>query len=56
MRMQMVGAFAESERAMLKGRTKAGLDAAREDGRIGGPPPEAVASTTGRNPKDGFQG
>jgi DNA invertase Pin-like site-specific DNA recombinase len=30
MMMQMVGAFAEFERAMLKERTKAGLDAARE--------------------------
>jgi hypothetical protein len=36
MMMQMVGAFAEFERAMLKERTKAGLDAAREQGRIGG--------------------
>src|SRR3989441_6877981 len=35
MMMQMVGAFAEFERAMLKERTKAGLDAARQDGRIG---------------------
>ena len=34
--MQMVGAFAEFERAMLKERSKAGLDAAREEGRIGG--------------------
>ena len=29
MMMQMVGAFAEFERAMLRERTKAGLDAAR---------------------------
>ena len=36
MMMQMVGAFAEFERAMLRERTKAGLDAAREEGRIGG--------------------
>jgi DNA invertase Pin-like site-specific DNA recombinase len=36
MMIQMVGAFAEFERAMLKERTKAGLDAAREEGRIGG--------------------
>src|SRR5271169_5473178 len=36
MMMQIVGAFAEFERAMLKERTKAGLDAAREEGRIGG--------------------
>ena len=35
MMMQMVGAFAEFERAMLKERTKAGLDAARKEGRIG---------------------
>jgi DNA invertase Pin-like site-specific DNA recombinase len=34
--MQMVGAFAEFERAMLRERTKAGLDDAREEGRIGG--------------------
>src|ERR1700693_139290 len=40
MMMQMVGAFAEFERAMLKERTKAGLDAAREDGRIGGRRPK----------------
>jgi DNA invertase Pin-like site-specific DNA recombinase len=36
MMMQMVGAFAEFERAMLRERTKAGLDAARRDGRVGG--------------------
>ena len=36
MMMQMVGAFAEFERAMLRERTKAGLDAARQEGRIGG--------------------
>ena len=36
MMMQMVGAFGEFERAMLRERTKAGLDAAREEGRIGG--------------------
>jgi DNA invertase Pin-like site-specific DNA recombinase len=35
MMMQMVGAFAEFERAMLKERTNAGLDAERQDGRIG---------------------
>lgn len=36
MMMQMVAAFAEFERSMLKERTKAGLDAAREEGRVGG--------------------
>jgi len=40
MMMQMVGAFADFERAMLKERTKAGLDAAREEGRIGGRRPK----------------
>lgn len=40
MMMQMVGAFAEFERAMLKERTKAGLEAARKQGRIGGRPPK----------------
>jgi len=40
MMMQMVGAFAEFERMMLRERTKAGLDSARRDGRIGGPPPK----------------
>ena len=40
MMMQMVGAFAEFERAMLKERTNAGLDAARKEGRIGGRPPK----------------
>jgi DNA invertase Pin-like site-specific DNA recombinase len=34
--MQMVGAFAEFERAMIKERTSAGLAAARAEGRIGG--------------------
>jgi DNA invertase Pin-like site-specific DNA recombinase len=36
MMMQMVGAFAEFERAMLHERTKAGLESARKQGRIGG--------------------
>ena len=40
MMMQMVGAFAEFERAMLKQRTKAGIDAARKEGRIGGRRPK----------------
>ena len=38
--MQMVGAFAEFERAMLKERTQAGLEAARREGRIGGRRPK----------------
>lgn len=36
MMMQMLGAFAEFERAMTRERTRAGLDAARQKGRIGG--------------------
>jgi DNA invertase Pin-like site-specific DNA recombinase len=40
MMMQMVGAFAEFERAMLRERTKAGIDAARQQGRVGGRPPK----------------
>jgi DNA invertase Pin-like site-specific DNA recombinase len=40
MTMQMVGAFAEFERAILRERTKAGLDAARKQGRIGGRRPK----------------
>ena len=40
MMMQMLGAFAEFERAMLRERTKAGLDAARKEGRIGGRRPK----------------
>jgi DNA invertase Pin-like site-specific DNA recombinase len=40
MMMQMVGAFAEFERAMLRERTKAGLENARREGRIGGRHPK----------------
>jgi DNA invertase Pin-like site-specific DNA recombinase len=36
MLMQMVGAFAEFERAMIRERTSAGLAVARAEGRIGG--------------------
>ncbi len=43
MMMQMVGAFAEFERAMLRERTKAGLEAARRDGRIGGRRPKLTS-------------
>ena len=43
MMMQMVGAFAEFERAMLRERTKAGMEAARREGRIGGRRPKLTA-------------
>src|SRR3546814_7404838 len=36
MMMQMVGSFAEFERAMIRERTGAGLAQARAEGRIGG--------------------
>jgi DNA invertase Pin-like site-specific DNA recombinase len=36
MMMQMVAAFAEFERAIIRERTSAGLAAARAEGRIGG--------------------
>jgi DNA invertase Pin-like site-specific DNA recombinase len=38
MLMQLLGAFAEFERAMIRERTRAGLDAARVEGRKGGRP------------------
>lgn len=40
MLMQMVGSFAEFERAMLRERTRVGLDAARKQGRVGGRRPK----------------
>ncbi len=40
MMMQIIGSFAEFERAMLRERTKNGLDAARKEGRIGGRRPK----------------
>lgn len=40
MMMQMLGSFAEYERAMVKERTAAGLAAARAEGRVGGRRPK----------------
>jgi len=40
MMMQIVGTFAEFERAMLRERTRSGLDAARKQGRVGGRKPK----------------
>ena len=40
MMMQIVGTFAEFERAMLRERTRRGLDAARKQGRVGGRRPK----------------
>ncbi len=39
MMMQMVGSFAEFEREMIRERTKAGLEAAKAEGRTGGRKP-----------------
>jgi DNA invertase Pin-like site-specific DNA recombinase len=55
MMMQMVGAFAEFERAMLKERNKAGLDAARQDGRLGGRRPKLSTQQRSEIRKDGFK-
>ena len=44
MMMQMVGAFAEFERAMLRERTKQGLDNARQAGRVGGRRPKLTTA------------
>ena len=40
MMMQIVGTYAEFERAMLRERTRSGLDAARKQGRVGGRRPK----------------
>lgn len=44
MMMQIVGVFAEFERAMLRERTRNGLDEARKQGRVGGRRPKLKAS------------
>lgn len=43
MMMQIIGAFAEFERAMLRERTRNGLEAARQQGRVGGRRPKLRA-------------
>ncbi|MCP4501495.1 MAG: recombinase family protein [Deltaproteobacteria bacterium] len=40
MLMQMLGSFAEFERAMIRERSRAGLEAARAQGRVGGRRPK----------------
>ena len=44
MMMQMVGAFAEYEREMVRERTRAGLEQARKEGRTGGRRPKLSAA------------
>jgi DNA invertase Pin-like site-specific DNA recombinase len=43
MMMQMIGVFAEFERAMLRDRTRSGLEAAKKQGRFGGRRPKLQA-------------
>src|SRR6266850_1646192 len=43
MMLQMLGAFAEFERSMVRERTRMGLQAARERGRVGGRRPKLTA-------------
>jgi len=43
MMLQMVGAFAEFEREMIRERTRAGLETARAQGRIGGRRPKLTS-------------
>jgi DNA invertase Pin-like site-specific DNA recombinase len=40
--MQMIGSFAELERAMLRERTRSGLESARDVGRIEGRRPKLL--------------
>ena len=49
MMMQMVGCFAEFERAMIRERTSAGIAAARAEGRIGGRRKKLDAEQAPRN-------
>ncbi|WP_353070363.1 recombinase family protein [Tunturibacter empetritectus] len=48
MMMQMIGSFAEFERAMLRERTRAGLESARDQGRIGGRRPKPTLRASGK--------
>ena len=41
--MQMLGSFAEFEREMIRERTRAGLERARKEGRVGGRRPKLTA-------------
>lgn len=44
MLLQMLGAFAEFEREMLRERTRVGIEAARREGRVGGRRPKLTAA------------
>ena len=56
MLMQMVGSFAEFERAMIRVRTQAGLAAARVRGRIGSSRAEAGPAAASRHCGHGAHG
>jgi DNA invertase Pin-like site-specific DNA recombinase len=43
MMLQMLGAFAEFERSMVRERTRLGLQAARERGTVGGRQPKLTS-------------
>ena len=51
MMMQMVGSFAEFERAMIRERTSAGLAVARAEGRVGGGARSSTLPSGGRSPR-----
>jgi DNA invertase Pin-like site-specific DNA recombinase len=53
MMMQMVGSFAEFERAMIRERTSAGLAAARAEGRVGGARSRKACSQAVSRRRDG---
>ena len=55
MMMQMVGAFAEFERAMICERTSAGLAAARAEGRVGGRRKKLDAAKRAKSPRASSQ-
>ncbi|SPX55309.1 DNA-invertase [Klebsiella pneumoniae] len=56
MMMQIVGSFAEFERAMLRERTKSGLAAARQDGRVGGRRPKLAPNSKKRLSRSSHRG
>ncbi len=55
MMTQMIGAFAEFEREMIRERTRAGLVAARERGRIGGRRPNSILISAAMSPRTSCQ-
>ena len=54
MMMQMIGSFAEFERAMLRERPRAGLESARDEGRIGGRRTEVATAAANRGCEAGL--